>query len=162
MLHGISLTQPWCSLMAIGAKRYETRSWQTPFRGLLAICAAKKFPEECKRLAYKNDPFSAVLHAGGFTTIQKLIDATGHVLCVVELVACVRTEGGRVPFVTDDPSYFVEPGEHEQSFGDYGTGRFAWITRHLIRLATPVPVKGALGVFRLPEDVEAEVRKQLP
>ena len=35
----ISLWEPWATLMAIGAKRIETRSWRTPYRGWLAIQA---------------------------------------------------------------------------------------------------------------------------
>lgn len=38
----ISLHQPWASLIALGAKRIETRSWDTSYRGPLAIHAAKK------------------------------------------------------------------------------------------------------------------------
>src|SRR5260370_42620635 len=29
--------QPWATLIALGAKRIETRSWSTPYRGPLAI-----------------------------------------------------------------------------------------------------------------------------
>ena len=43
-MKALTLTQPWASLVAIGAKRIETRSWSTPYRGLLAIHAAKGFP----------------------------------------------------------------------------------------------------------------------
>jgi hypothetical protein len=37
----LSLTQPWATLAAIGAKKIETRSWSTAYRGPLAIHAAK-------------------------------------------------------------------------------------------------------------------------
>lgn len=39
----ISLWEPWASLMAIGAKKIETRSWATSYRGWLAIHAAKRW-----------------------------------------------------------------------------------------------------------------------
>src|SRR5262245_18042005 len=42
---GLSLWQPWASLIAIGAKKIETRSWPTNYRGLVAIHAAKRFQE---------------------------------------------------------------------------------------------------------------------
>jgi hypothetical protein len=32
----LSIIQPWASLIAIGAKRYETRSWQTRLGGRIA------------------------------------------------------------------------------------------------------------------------------
>lgn len=37
----LTLWQPWASLIAIGAKWIETRSWSTRYRGPLAIHAAK-------------------------------------------------------------------------------------------------------------------------
>ena len=37
----LTLWEPWATLMAIGAKRIETRSWATRYRGPLAIHAAR-------------------------------------------------------------------------------------------------------------------------
>ena len=33
-MKALCLHQPWAYLVAIGAKRYETRSWKTRYRGL--------------------------------------------------------------------------------------------------------------------------------
>ncbi len=41
-IKAISLHQPWASLIAMGLKKFETRSWLTNYRGKLVICAAKK------------------------------------------------------------------------------------------------------------------------
>ena len=41
MLKAITLYEPWASLMAIGAKRNETRGCRTSHRGDIAIHAAK-------------------------------------------------------------------------------------------------------------------------
>jgi len=43
-MKAITLWQPWASLLATEAKQYETRSWATKYRGLIAIHAAKKNP----------------------------------------------------------------------------------------------------------------------
>jgi hypothetical protein len=40
----ITIYQPWASLLACGAKKYETRSWPTKYRGPIAIHAAAKRP----------------------------------------------------------------------------------------------------------------------
>jgi activating signal cointegrator 1 len=40
-MKGLTLTQPWASLVANGAKTIETRSWSTSYRGPVAIHAAK-------------------------------------------------------------------------------------------------------------------------
>ncbi|WP_445634602.1 hypothetical protein NSTC745_06424 [Nostoc sp. DSM 114161] len=41
-MKAISLWQPHASLIPLGLKRYETRSWGTNYRGLLLICSAKR------------------------------------------------------------------------------------------------------------------------
>jgi hypothetical protein len=33
----LTLTQPWATLVAVGAKQVETRNWSTRYRGRLAI-----------------------------------------------------------------------------------------------------------------------------
>src|SRR5580765_8422282 len=61
----LSLHQPWASLVAIGAKRYETRSWKTDYRGPIAIHAAKKWDATLCRLCH-GEPFKDHLMKGGF------------------------------------------------------------------------------------------------
>lgn len=65
-MKAISLWQPWATLVAIDAKRFETRSWKTNYRGLLAIHAAKKFELVQKEYCLQ-DPFFAVLKANGLS-----------------------------------------------------------------------------------------------
>ncbi len=43
-MKAITVWQPWASLLAIGAKQYETRSWATKYRGPIAIHAAALNP----------------------------------------------------------------------------------------------------------------------
>lgn len=44
-MKALTLWQPWASLIALGEKRYETRSWATSYRGLLAIHASAPKPQ---------------------------------------------------------------------------------------------------------------------
>lgn len=39
-MRAISIRQPWASLIALGEKTVECRSWTTRFRGRLLICAS--------------------------------------------------------------------------------------------------------------------------
>lgn len=41
-MKALTVTEPWATLIAIGAKRIETRSWPTDYRGPVAIHASKK------------------------------------------------------------------------------------------------------------------------
>ncbi|MEO0685475.1 MAG: ASCH domain-containing protein [Cyanobacteria bacterium J06649_11] len=45
-LKAISLWQPYCSLIALGLKKYETRSWKTNYRGKLLICSTAKLTKK--------------------------------------------------------------------------------------------------------------------
>lgn len=42
----LSLHQPWASLIALGVKTIETRSWSTQYRGPLAIQAAAQWQDQ--------------------------------------------------------------------------------------------------------------------
>jgi activating signal cointegrator 1 len=62
-MKALTLTQPWATLVAIGAKKIETRSWRTDYRGPLAIHAAKGFPAKFRNLVNwsAEEPFASVL-----------------------------------------------------------------------------------------------------
>lgn len=40
-MKAITILQPWANLIACGAKKIETRSWATQYKGQIAIHAAK-------------------------------------------------------------------------------------------------------------------------
>jgi hypothetical protein len=141
----ISLWQPWASLMAMGQKRIETRSWPTAYRGPLAIHAAKTWNREIAAMVAV-EPFRSVLgvnwhdtafHKDGKTTVLP----RGAIIAVVDLVDCREiTEKNAV-------------SGNERAFGDYTPGRFGWITKNLRVLPAPVPFKGAQGLFEVPDEL---------
>ena len=49
-MKSLSLWQPWASLVALGIKTIETRSWETRYRGEIAIHAAKQWTAEQKQI----------------------------------------------------------------------------------------------------------------
>jgi hypothetical protein len=53
----LTLTQPWATLVSLGAKTFETRSWKTDYSGPLAIHAAKGFPGWAKDLCSIDDEY---------------------------------------------------------------------------------------------------------
>lgn len=81
----ISLWQPWATLIAIGAKRIETRAWHTDYRGPLLIHAAKKWGPELAKL-FASDPFFGPLDKAGYWHAAML--PKGAVVCRCELRAC--------------------------------------------------------------------------
>lgn len=83
----ISLWQPWASLVALGAKEYETRSWTTTHRGPLAIHAAKTNAESSY---FYRKPFFDVFQAHSIAKFNDL--PFGMIICIVDLIAIYQTE----------------------------------------------------------------------
>lgn len=141
----LSLTQPWATLVAIGAKSFETRSWGTSYRGPLAIHAAKGLgPIGGKgglRYQFIEDPFYEVLTAAGYDASDCL--PLGAIVAVCDLAECyeIREKG-----LWAHHTIHSLPGEPERSFGDYSPGRFAWKLTQVQALTTPLPYRGAQGL----------------
>ncbi len=155
-MKAISLTQPWATLVAIGAKRIETRSWSTRYRGPLAIHAAKGFPVTCQDLIGQM-PFSAALlprFRDGFKGVVTALPR-GSVIALARLIDCrrivtreyIHADAGASSAYRANSEMFPPAEEPELSFGDYTHGRFAWILDDVVALAEPIPAKGALGLW---------------
>ncbi|MDQ2807056.1 MAG: ASCH domain-containing protein [Chloroflexota bacterium] len=148
-LKTLTLSQPWASLVASGAKSYETRSWATPYRGPLAIHAGKGLAgmtEAAYRDLCRQEPFRAALKASGFLAPGDLprgcVIATCRLLECVPITAPELPPAGRRHTVTQggDPTT-------EVAFGHYTPGRWAWLLGEVEHLAVPVPARGSLGLW---------------
>ena len=139
LIPALTLRQPWASLVALEAKRIETRSWRTSYRGWLAIHAGKTL-SKAERLLCEQEPFRAALLRD--TTLDSTHPLAaqlprGCVIAVARFDSCL-------PMETIEP-----PDEPERSFGDYAPGRYAWYLSHIHRLPQPIPARGALGLWRV-------------
>lgn len=144
-MRALSLLQPWASLVIVGAKRWETRSWRTPHSMIgqvIAIHASKKFDAECRELTV-NPPFSTPLKHSGIVTLGDI--PRGVILGTARIKSCWEVEGVR-----------SELNETEREFGNYADGRYATELVDVRPLVTPIPVKGALGFWVVPAEVEAQ------
>lgn len=138
-MNALTLWQPYASLIAIGAKSYETRSWQTDYRGKLAIHAGKRWKDDQIKLCYKQ-PIRDLLKEAGFGKASEL--PRGAVVAVTELQGIAPTEGLR-----------GQVGELERALGNYRNGRFGWRLLLEHRLDTPAPATGNRGLWDWqPED----------
>lgn len=131
-MKAITIWQPWATLIAIGAKRYETRGWATDYRGPLAIHAASKKDVDCLALC-RRDPFRSVLVAGGIERIGDL--PFGAIVAVGSLMGCIDTKTLRKEL--EGSKLFP----HEQDFGDFRDGRFGWQIGH-VHQVDPVVCRG--------------------
>jgi activating signal cointegrator 1 len=166
-MKALSLTQPWATLIAIGAKAIETRSWQTSYRGPLAIHAAKGFPPWARNICGVK-PFHQALHAllpepgiGQLFPTDRIQQSLplGAIVAVCELVNCVRITDqqqlyqadSRIDLSLTQRFLVIPPPAPELHYGDYTPGRFAWILANVQPLEEPVKISGAQGLWEWAE-----------
>ena len=178
-MKAITLYQPWASLVACGAKHYETRSWAPPRELIgqtIAIHAAKKIDKTAAALA--EELIYGQHQPGGFDLADKLeasfegatdemmglfgqaVMPVGCVVCTARLDAAFQL--GEAARGTGVPAAAVVQRIVSRSmpdcftvryddFGDYSPGRWAWLLRDVRPLNPPAPAKGAQGFFNLPQ-----------
>ncbi|MBW4084962.1 ASCH domain-containing protein [Paenibacillus sp. S150] len=131
----LTIRQPWATLIALGEKQFETRSWKTAYRGELAIHAGMGIDKAvCKR-----EPFRSALSRHGFTAGNLPL---GAIIATSRLADCHK--------VSLDDAEEGWPGGDEFAFGDYSQGRFAWKLEGVTALAHPIPAKGRLSFWEHP------------
>jgi hypothetical protein len=136
----ISIIQPWSTLIALGEKKYETRSWSTKHRGEIAIHSSRKIDKQ----ACREEPIKSVLEKHGYTEHNLPI---GWILAKCQIVGCYEA-------VTNDDEndiYAILENEqmisgNEYKFGNYTNGRFAWELSD-VKVLDPIPAKGQLGLW---------------
>ncbi|MFB6469289.1 ASCH domain-containing protein [Cytobacillus sp. Hz8] len=135
----ISVKQPWATLIALGEKSFETRSWQTNFRGEVAIHASKNID----RMACQESLVIEVLHKHGFILPHDL--PLGMILATCQIVNCFEVRED-----LEDSALLYEGlmvSGNEYHFGDYRKGRYAWKLCDVKMLNEPIAAKGKLGLW---------------
>lgn len=148
-MKALTLTQPWATLVAIDAKRFETRSWFTSYRGEIAIHAAKGFPRQCQLLV-DQEPFADALGD------RRRHLPIGKIVAIAQLKACILISNADLR-----QCGFVDlygKVRKELPFGDFSVGRYAWELADVEELAVPIDCKGALGLWDVPAAVEFDLR----
>ncbi len=131
-MYAISLHQPWASLIACGAKPFETRSWSPPawlIGQRIAIHAAKK-PIDADDREWARCCGAVDLPLGAIVCTALLERAY---LC-----------HGKAP-----------PGYPTDEFGDYSEGRWAWLLTGVTPLPTPLPARGKQGFWKVGDFADA-------
>lgn len=125
-MKALTLWQPWASAIGAGLKQYETRGWQTHYRGPLIIHAAKKsMGKNEKQLAQKY----------GLTFLPQ-----GGVVAVCDLTDCF--------LITKHLINQLSPTELD--FGIWTPGRYAWRLENIRPITTGRPIRGFQGLWNCP------------
>lgn len=154
-MKAISLWQPWASAIALGAKGIETRSWSTPYRGPIAIHAAKRcVKEELFEMSCQREWCAALGWAFEYDAQWERLPF-GAIVAVCDLVDCRPIESFTLGEIERAQMRHGISGEWtERQMGDFtvGAGRFGWVLSGIRALAFPIPYRGAQGLF----DVEIQ------
>jgi ASCH domain len=140
-LFALTVRQPFAWAIAEGEKTVENRTWRTSMEsgGLFAVHSAMK----------AGDPYQV-------PAFLRARDASPSA-ALGAVVAVVRLEG--IHKALDDPG--CTEGRPCSPWAIMKPGMRHWVLAGPCPLAEPVPCGGKLGLWRLPEDVEAAVRAQL-
>jgi hypothetical protein len=177
-MKAITIWQPWASLIAIGAKKYETRSWATRYTGPIAIHAAKIDPCKLPLLGMKEFEEAAKAEMQKAELAWCFLP-TGSVIATAWLKRCekIEAEPDGTPFFRYWPTVaemlqlqhdfpgqrdyqcqrvrrFPEAERKELLFGDWTPGRYAWEFKNMKVLDVPIPVKGAQRIWNWEPDKE--------
>lgn len=167
-MKALTTWQPWASLLACGAKQFETRGWATSYRGPIAIHAADISISRVLKAVF---PLGKWSYAPDYEAEQRFLTAVGRafgnisvtrsvvnylsqlprgaVIATGELVGCHKvvsvgwtgSSERRIAWTDGEltPHY---PLESELLFGDWTPGRYAWEISDVKMLPEPVPAKG--------------------
>ncbi len=150
-LRALTVKDPWATLIAIGAKQIETRSYRTRHRGPIAIHSSKALSREDQELC-THEPICGALERAGIRSSADM--PRGTVVAVAEIIGC-----DQVPHAPDWET--CVPDEPERSFGFYSPGRWMWRLQGVHKLPEPVECRGMLGLWQLPPEVLTAVSLQL-
>lgn len=121
----LTICQPYADLIANGSKLIENRTWPTSYRGRLAIHAGKSRAW----LMDDEDPAAFVF---------------GAIVAVATLADCLELRSASWP------SKYQHLKQHEHCGGPW-----CWILEDVRRVATPIPFRGAQGLWQFPGEIAA-------
>ena len=132
-MKALSVRAPWWWAILHG-KPVENRDWCTSQRGRVALHASKFWKTAEVRDEWQEAMFMAKKDGIKMPdpSMEALRAAGGCIVGTVEIYGCVRCHSS---------AFFV---------GEYG-----FLLRDPVALAKPIPFKGALGFFDVPDDFES-------
>lgn len=149
-MKAITLTQPWASLVACGAKQLETRTWQ-PYGDwkdwkegdMLAIHAGKglagmkkvDYVELCAREPYRT-ALSIAAQQGLLPRVPK--ESLRAMSLPLGAVVAIARLGG---VITSEEALAAGLSYEEKAFGNYAPGRWVWKLED-VHPIVPVAAKG--------------------
>lgn len=137
-MKGLTVSEPWASLIASGEKWVENRVWSTDYRGWLAIHAGK------------GSRYLTAAALAGYPA--------GKIIAVARLVTVINldriTPQIRAQYVTPTKTY-QDILDHQ-----YTEGPWCWILTDVRRVPDPISYLGQRGLWTVDAETFAELRRQ--
>jgi hypothetical protein len=166
-LKALSLHQPWADLCVQGHKIFETRSWATKHRGLLAIHSTRHMnagdhlftvrkgsshidwirAEFAEYLPDNCSDYYGGMSSGGIEGIVRLLGIypAEHIRFALE-----RQMGHRDPAL-------AKFAREQLAFGDFSDGRYAWHLEPVCGSCHTGLVRGYQGLWTVPQPVTNQI-----
>lgn len=122
-LRALSFKQPYAQLMLHG--KIETRTWATPYRGYVLICASRQPFSKRKTQEIAGSQYQSILN----TVIDVNSLPLGQAIAIGRLVDCRR----------------MEPEDEEKCFVRYSEGLYCHVYEDVLPLTANIPWRGALS-----------------
>ena len=162
-MRALTLHQPWASLIALGYKTTETRSWPAPktlVGSRVAIHAARRRPRRSEwNIRVANAMAGRDLPLGAIVATAR-VDGCVRVLSNGFAKMSEPADPGRVRVV----DRFGQ--EHRDAYqmvsdpyGDYSEGRWIWLLSRVRPVKPPIEATGNRGVWTPPSQVQARLKR---
>lgn len=145
----LSVKQPWAWAIIAGFKTCENRTWGTNYRGPLLIHAGKSAGEirTVRRLEKQSKEGVPIVDYDGTSHVMPPADElkrwSGAIVGVAYVAGCLDERGAKRAKLT-----FVE-------------GPVCWHLERVSACKEPVPAKGMLNLFSLPDALVGAVKEAL-
>ena len=154
-MYAITLHQPWASLIALGIKAVETRSWPAPERLIgqtIAIHAGKKIVKQPGCLVEKE--MLVRIGRDWRRAIPSGVVVATATLSGVARVTCINATGRcAVHDLSTEVGCAVGLGQTRiDTWGDFSPGRWLWFLAEVSALPAPVPAIGHQSFWRWQRD----------
>lgn len=139
-MKALSIRQPWTALILAGVKPIENRTWGTRYRGRILLHAGRQ-----------SDDTASLTVVRMASELDRKLLARGGILGSAELV----------DVLTDADTHPPVPGADQWAV----PGVMHWLLRDPVIFEEPIPYRGALGLFNVPDEVlplVAHLNKQEP
>lgn len=143
-MKALTLYNPHATLMMLGEKNIETRSWPTGYRGPLGIHVARRMPPEyrecCRAPVFREALGRHDLTPQAFGEADS--PGAGCMICIRNLIDMIPTAHLTGEIKSKRREQYPLSTQ-EQAFGDYSYGRWAWIfDNRILILRIPHEIKG--------------------